>query len=88
MGIFYLVIDVWKVKKWTLPFVWIGTNAITIYMARSLFDFDGLARRFVGGDIQTAVREKWGFLLLAAVSFALTLLVVRFLYQRKIFLRV
>jgi predicted acyltransferase len=88
MGIFYLVIDVWKVKKWTLPFVWIGTNAITIYMARNILDFDGLAKRLVGGDVQTAVGEKWGFLLPTAVSFALTLLLVRYLYQRKIFLRV
>jgi predicted acyltransferase len=88
MGIFYLVIDIWKIQKWTLPFIWIGTNAITTYMARNILDFDGLAARFVGGDLQNALGQQWGLLLLAAVSLALTLLLIRFLYQRKIFLRV
>jgi predicted acyltransferase len=88
MGIFYLVIDVWKIQKWTLPFVWIGANAITTYLARNILNFDRLAARFVGGDIQTALGKQWGLILLMTVSLALSLLLVRFLYQRKIFLRV
>jgi predicted acyltransferase len=88
MGIFYLVIDVWKIQKWTLPFVWIGTNAIMTYMSRNILNFDRLAARFVGGDLQTALTKQWGVLLLMAVSLALTLLLVRFFYRQKIFLRV
>ena len=91
LGTFYLIIDVWRYQKWTTPFVWIGTNAITIYLLHELIDFQKLAARFVGGDIQAAlngVAHGLGTLLVAVVAIALTLAVVRFLYRRKVFLRV
>jgi predicted acyltransferase len=90
LGTFFLVIDVWKYQRWTTPFVWIGMNAITIYILHELIDFQKLASRFVGGDIQAALNRAApgsGSLLVAAVAVALTLLVVRFLYQRRLFLR-
>ena len=31
-GVFYMIIDVWRLRAWSTPFVWIGANAITIYM--------------------------------------------------------
>jgi len=88
LGVFYLVLDVWKVRKWALPFVWIGMNPITIYMARNLVDFNGLAQRLVGGEFQTMFGEKVGFLLLTAASLALTLALARFLFKKNVFLRV
>jgi predicted acyltransferase len=87
LGVFHAVIDVWRLQRWALPFVWIGTNAITIYMLRNIVDFDRLARRLVGGDIYAAAGGLVGNLLVAAVSLGLTLAVARFLYKRKIFLR-
>ena len=88
LGIFYLVLDVWKIQKWAVPFVWIGMNPITIYMARNILDFNALAKRFVGGELQTVFGGKVGYLLLTTVSLALSLLVVRFLYKQKIFIRI
>ncbi len=88
LGVFYLVLDVWKIKKWAVPLVWIGMNPITIYMARNIVDFNALARRFVGGELQTMLGDKVGYLLLTTVSLALSLLVVRFLFKRKIFIRI
>jgi predicted acyltransferase len=90
LGLFYLVIDVWRYQKWAQPFIWIGTNAITIYILHELIDFQKLAARFVGGDIQAAVNRfvhGLGTLLIAIVAVVLTLAVARFLYLRKVFLR-
>ncbi len=30
LGVFYQVVDVWQVRAWCLPFVWMGTNASTV----------------------------------------------------------
>ena len=65
-------------------------NAITIYLLHALIDFQKLAARFVGGDIQAALNAQAhgvGTLLVNAVAVGLTFLVARFLYQRKLFLR-
>ena len=88
LGVLYLILDVWRIQKWALPFVWIGMNPITIYLARNFVDFNGLAERVVGGEIQTLMGAKIGYLLLTSVSLGFTLLVVRFLFNRKIFLRI
>jgi predicted acyltransferase len=88
MGIFYYLIDMKKYKKWTLMFVWIGVNPITIYMARNLIDFNGPAKRFVGGNIASMVGEQGAYFLATAVSLAFSLILLRFLYNRKIFIKV
>lgn len=88
LGLFYLVMDVWKIQKWATIFIWIGINPITIYMARNIIDFDDLARRFTGGELQTLFGDKFGYLLLMAVSLALTLALARFLFKRKILIRI
>ena len=49
LGLFYLVIDVWGLRFWAAPFVWIGTNAITIYMLVELGLTWQVATRLVGG---------------------------------------
>jgi predicted acyltransferase len=47
LGLFYALIDVCKLRFWTAVFVWLGTNAITIYMLHNIFSFDDMARRMV-----------------------------------------
>jgi hypothetical protein len=27
LGVFYLVVDVWRWQKWCVPFLWIGSGA-------------------------------------------------------------
>ena len=50
--------DVWKRQTWCQPFVWIGMNSITIYMAGNILGgFRRLAERLVGGDIKTFLRR-------------------------------
>ncbi len=88
LGLFYLVIDVWNLRAWAIPFVWIGMNPITIYMINNLVDLDDIARRFVGGDLKKLYLGAYGDLAVALVSLALTFGICWFLYRRKIFLRV
>ena len=91
LAFFHQVIDVWQKRGWAMPFVWIGTNALTIYIVSRLVDFDGLAARFVGGNIaaflDAAVMPHFSGVVLALLGLAFCFLFCRFLYRRQIFLR-
>jgi predicted acyltransferase len=92
LGIFYLIIDAWQWQRWCEPFVWVGTNALTIYLLVNIVNFPRLAERLAGGDIKSFlsghVAQGLGDLTVALTALALALLLVRFLYRRRIFLRV
>jgi len=91
LAVFYQVVDVWQRRDWCQPFVWIGMNSITIYVASNLLQFRTVATRLVGGDVKKAldtnIADGAGNLLIALVGFALIFWFVNFLYRRKIFLR-
>jgi predicted acyltransferase len=86
LSLFYLVIDVWGLRVWAQPFVWIGMNPITIYMLDNLVNIPKIAEPFVGGDLNTYF-GNYGPLMVAIVGLLVTFGIARFLYQRKIFLR-
>jgi predicted acyltransferase len=86
LGVFYQVVEVWQCRKWAQPFVWIGMNAITIYLVAGVVNFHRLAGRFVGGDVAILL-GRYSALASSLVSLALVFWVVNFLYRRKIFLR-
>ena len=88
LGLFYLVIDVWKIRGWCAPFVWIGMNAITLYFFEHLFNFRGLAERFVGGEFGQHAFKGYQPFASALLAIVFVLLLARFLYKRQIFLRV
>jgi predicted acyltransferase len=91
LGLFYWIVDVCKWQKWCQPFVWMGMNSITIYLARNILGgTDKLSRRFAGGDIHEFFENHLGGsgdLVLALVGLFLSFWFVHFLYRRKIFLR-
>jgi len=87
LAAFYQIIDVWKWQKWAMPFIWIGVNSITIYLAGPLIDFEKIALRLVGGQLN-GYFGRYGELLVAVVSLGVGFWCLLFLYQRKIFLRV
>ena len=87
LGILYLILDIWKIQKWALIFVWIGMNPITIYLARNFTDFNSLARRFVGNENISYFGEDIGYFLAVSASLALTLTLARFMYNKGIFIR-
>ena len=63
-----------------------GAN-LANYVGRHFIDFEGMAKLFVGGPVY-AYFGRYGELVLAATTLAFGFLFLRFLYQRKIFLRV
>jgi hypothetical protein len=91
LAVFYLVVDVWHWRRWCEPFVWIGTNAITIYLAVNIISFPMLARRLAGGDVESYldahVAPGFGGLVVALTGLGLALALVGFLYRKRIFLR-
>ena len=92
LAAFYQVIEIWQWRRWTPPFVWIGANAITLYLASNFFSPARLAERLAGGDVKhginTVLGQGAGDLVIALVGLGLLLVLGRFLYQRRIFLRV
>lgn len=91
LAVFYWVVDVRQQQGWCRPFVWIGMNPITLYLATSLVSFGGIARRIAGGSIeQTLDRVTPGFgeFVLALLTLSLLIGLAAFLYRRKIFLKV
>jgi len=86
LALFYGLIDVCGWRRWATPFVWIGMNPITIYLTHQLVDLKAIAGRFVGGDIHAAL-GRGGDLAVALGVILLTFWLSRFLFRRKIFLR-
>lgn len=86
LGVFIYIIDVMQVRWWTPMFMWIGMNPLLIYMSTNILDYPALARRFVGGPIEEAA-GRFGPLLVAIVALSISILIVRYFYQKKIFLR-
>ena len=91
LGVFYLVVDVWRWQRWCVPFLWIGANALTVYLVVNIVDFEEIASRFVGGNLKAffdaRIATGVGGLVIALVGLALPVLLTRFLYQRKVFIR-
>ncbi|RFC45279.1 MAG: putative acyltransferase/Predicted acyltransferase [Verrucomicrobia bacterium] len=91
LGMFYLLVDVWRRQRWCAPFLWIGSNALVAYLAVNLVDFPAIAARLGGGNVQAFLdaylAKGIGGLAVALLGLLLPVLLVRFLYQRKIFIR-
>jgi predicted acyltransferase len=88
LAAFYLVIDIYKMRWGTKWMVIIGSNAILAYVAWHLFEpaftsvsavfVDGL-KRFIGNWYQTVL--YFG-------SFLVLFLILKFMYDRKIFIKI
>jgi predicted acyltransferase len=86
LALFYLVIDVWKLRRWSFVFQVIGLNSITIYLGTRMVDFDATSKFWFGGLARLAGTA--GVLVLEAGTIAVEWLVLYFLYRKKVFLRV
>jgi predicted acyltransferase len=91
LALFYGIIDVLRLRRWSFFFVVIGMNAITIYVAERILDFPHLSQFFLGGMAKyfgvwfgSAAQE----IVLATGAVALAWLLLLHLYRHKIFLRV
>jgi predicted acyltransferase len=87
-------VDVWQKRTWCQPFIWMGMNSITVYLASNLMGGGGwrkLATRFAGGDVYTFLEHRvhrgFGDTILSILGLVLAFWFVNFLYRKKIFLR-
>ena len=87
LGTFFLIIDVLGFETWARPFVWIGCNALAIYMTRGIIDYLALAKRFAGGDIHDFF-GNYGDLVVNLVALALILWTAWYYQKKKIILRI
>jgi predicted acyltransferase len=86
LALFYLLIDVIGWRRWAFPFIVIGMNAITIYVAYHFIPFKAIAESLVGGlarHLGTA-----GPLAIAFTAVLIVWLVLYHLYRHRIFLRI
>jgi predicted acyltransferase len=86
-AVFYLIIDVWNLRKWAFFFVVIGMNPITIYLANRIINFED-ASKFVFGGVIGLFPSTWEPFLSGFAYTAIGWLFLYFLYKKKIFLRV
>ena len=87
LSLFYYVIDVKGINKWTPFFIVFGMNSITIYMGVKILSF-GRASNFFLGWTKVHISEAWGDVFLAIGVLILQWALMLFLYRKKIFLRV
>ena len=93
LGAFHQVIDVWGFKQGPVQMlVWIGANAITLYLINGTIGFEPLAMRIVGGNVadffDRVVTPGTGLFIANWLGIAFVVALARFLYVRQIFLRV
>lgn len=86
LGLFYLLIDVCGLWRWAFGFTVIGMNAIAVYMANMLFDFRRVADIFVGGLGKWT--GEWQDVIRATGGFAITWLILLYMYRKKTFVKV
>ena len=91
LAFFYSVIDVVQVKRWAMPFVWIGMNPIAIYLLSTVLDFNHIAERVLGGPVAECANGRvsgLGALVVAVGGMILIVWLCQTLYKRKIFFRI
>lgn len=86
MAFFFLTVDMAKRKQWARPLIIIGSNAIVAYTAWHLFDFGLISDVFTGGFEKYT--GNWYPFIRAVAAFIVIFLVLRYMYVRKIFVKV
>jgi predicted acyltransferase len=88
LSVFYLIIDVWKYKKWSFFFVVIGSNSIFIYACQSgLFDLRRTSEFFFNGFIKHPIDASAQALIASSAYLLVSWLFLYFMYKRKIFFK-
>jgi predicted acyltransferase len=86
LALFYMLIDVWGLRKWAFGFVVIGMNAIAVYMAVHVFDFKLVGNIFVGGLAECL--GQWNDFAQEAAAFAIVWLILYWMYRKKTFIKI
>jgi predicted acyltransferase len=86
LSLFYLIIDVWRLRSWAMFFVVIGSNSILIYISQRFIDYKFTAHYFFDGMLKNTGPEQP--LLFAVAVVVVEWLILLLFYKKRIFLRV
>jgi predicted acyltransferase len=86
LSLFYLVIDVWRFRAWSMIFVAVGSNSILIYLARRCVDFSFTTHYFFDGPI--GMTGPYQPLLFAVAVVFVEWVMLFVLYKNRIFLKI
>ena len=88
LALFYLIIDVWKIRRWAFPFIVIGSNSIFAYMCWQLGSgvFRSAAEVFLRG-LEPYVGPAWYEPIAWAGATGVLWLLLWYLYRNKTFIR-
>lgn len=81
---FYQLIEIWGIRKWASPFIWIGTNAIALYLLSAILG--GLFIYFMISPMR-GLLGVYADLLVSLVYAGVMVLIAYGLNRRKIFIR-
>ena len=90
LAVFYAVIDVAKLRAWTLPLVVVGMNSIAVYCMSMLLKpwFRESLKRHAGADVYNVFGTVWAPMVEAGAFLLFVWLVAWWLYRQKAFLRI
>jgi len=86
LALFYLVIDVWDLRRWAFGFVVIGMNAIAVYAATRVFDFCLIGDIFVAGLAKWL--GTWHNFVREVAGFTVVWLILYWMYRKKSFIKI
>jgi predicted acyltransferase len=87
LAVFYAVVDILNGQKLAYPFVIIGANSIIIYLASSLVNWEFISHSVFGGFIAAAATD-WQPLIGVVALLLVQMLLLHWMYKRKIFVSV
>jgi predicted acyltransferase len=87
LAVFFVLVDLLNGERLAYPFVIIGANSIIIYLASSLVNWDFISRSLFGGVIN-ASSTQWQPLVGVFALLAVQLILLHWMYKRKIFISV
>ncbi len=86
LAIFYLIIDVWNLRKWTFPLRLFGFNALFAYLFYNVMNIPALNHRVFCGVAD--LFGSWQRVCLACTLIVLQGLILYFLYRKKVFIKI
>ncbi|MCF8381025.1 MAG: DUF5009 domain-containing protein [Bacteroidales bacterium] len=88
LSFFYLILDIWRIRWWAYPFMVIGLNPITIYLAQAgMIDFNSTSHYFFSHFFQSIANVNYGFWM-ATMYLTVSWLFLYFLHKKNIYLKV
>jgi heparan-alpha-glucosaminide N-acetyltransferase len=87
---FYMVIDIWGLRRWAFPLVVIGMNSIAAYCIAHLFEgfISSNLDTHLGTDLCKTFGQAYEPLVRGALVLFVMWLLLFWMYRRKIFLRI